>query len=270
MLPSTCGQMLSWRSMSAHAAWNMLFFHEEDVLSRDDAGTAVKSYAEVGTQTAEGEDKEERHVGAWEVSDVPVMQVMEEIVEVVALINAVTSRVEERIVEWENIIEPIQLVLLTRNQVRVAEEVVDFPEPLIKEDIVDVVQSCASDHGKSWRRFSLFPLSASKTESRNRSWLSLSPRSKRISWTVCRSYHRRVCFIARWSRFRNSRWSRLWMCPCFCSRRTSRKVSSLCFFERIQARVQGQIVAFLVPQIKEEHRGGDSACASRAQSRTSR
>ena len=77
MLPSTCVQMRSRRSMSVHAARKMLFFHEE-VLSCDEAATAVKSYAEVRTQTAEGEDWKERYARVWEVFDVPVMQVTEE------------------------------------------------------------------------------------------------------------------------------------------------------------------------------------------------
>ena len=61
------------------------------------------------------------------------MQVTEEIVDMVAPVNAVApvsavpTRVAERIVEWENISEAIQLGALPHNQERVAEQVVDFP-----------------------------------------------------------------------------------------------------------------------------------------------
>ena len=74
------------------------------------------------------------------------MQVTEEIVDMVAPVNAVApvsavpTRVAERIVEWENVSEAIQLGPLPRNQERVAEQVVDFHVFLIKEEIVDVVQ----------------------------------------------------------------------------------------------------------------------------------
>ena len=55
-----------------------------------------------------GEDKEERYIGAWKVFDVPVMQVTEEIVDMVAPVNAVPTRVAGRTVEWEKIVEAIQ------------------------------------------------------------------------------------------------------------------------------------------------------------------
>ena len=73
--------------------------------------------AEVGTQTAEGEDRKERYAGVWEVFDVPVMQVTEEIVDM------------EEIVDFGQIFSH-----------ELVEQIVDLAVPRIMEKIVQVIQ----------------------------------------------------------------------------------------------------------------------------------
>ena len=78
---------------------------------------AANSRAEVGTQTAEGEDRKERYAGVWEVFDVPVMQVTEEIVDM------------EEIVDFGQIFSH-----------ELVEQIVDLAVPRIMEKIVQVIQ----------------------------------------------------------------------------------------------------------------------------------
>ena len=121
----------------------------EEVLSCDEAATAVKSYAEVGTQTAEGEDWKERYAGVWEVFDVPVMQVTEEIVDVEEIVDFGQIFSHERVEQivdlavsriMGKIVQVIQLVPLERIKDQIVEQIVAVLVPQIKEDIVQVTQ----------------------------------------------------------------------------------------------------------------------------------
>ena len=119
------------------------------MLSCDEAATAVKSYAEVGTQTAEGEDWKDRYAGVWEVFDVPVMQVTEEIVHVEEIVDIGQIFSHERVEQivdlavsriMEKIVQVIQLVPLERIKDQIVEQIVAVLVPQIEEDIVQVTQ----------------------------------------------------------------------------------------------------------------------------------